>query len=88
MEVKDVKWVYDTVLSGPGMEETVKLGFSASRKLILLLAEVIQKGSSVKGNGLLESVDKELIDELLLLRDDFLDKSKLSKLCDQLKSLT
>ncbi len=87
MEVKDLKWVYDTVLSGPGMDETVKLSFGASRKLILLLAEVIQVGSSAKGNGLLESIDKELINELMLLRDDFLEKAKLSKLNSQLKAL-
>ncbi|CDT29361.1 hypothetical protein BN1088_640004 [Sphingobacterium sp. PM2-P1-29] len=75
------------MLSGPGMDETVKLSFAASRKLILLLAEVIQVGSSAKGNGLLESIDKELIHELLLLRDDFLEKSKLAKLSSQLKAL-
>lgn len=88
MEVKDLKWVYETVLLGPGMEETVKLSFNANRKLILLLAEVIQAGATIKGNGLLESIDKELVDELLLLREEFLDKSKLKKLSDQLKSLT
>jgi len=54
----------------------------------LLLAEVIQAGATIKGNGLLESIDKELVDELLLLREEFLDKSKLKKLSDQLKSLT
>ena len=87
MEVKDLKWVYDTVLSGPGMDEAVKLNFGASRKLILLLAEVILIGSSVKGNGLLESIDKELITELIELRKDFLEKSKLSKLSSQLEGL-
>ncbi len=87
MVEKDLKWVYDTVLSGPGMDETVKLGFGASRKLILLLAEVIQVSSTIKGNGLLESVDKELIAELFELREDFLEKAKLTKLSNQLKTL-
>ncbi|OJV50963.1 MAG: hypothetical protein BGO31_10880 [Bacteroidetes bacterium 43-16] len=87
MEVKDLKWVYDTVLSGPGMDETVKLNFSASRKLILLLTEVILIGTTIKGNALLESIDKELIKELDALRTDFLEKAKLSKLNNQLKAL-
>lgn len=88
MEGKDVKWIYETVLSGPGMDETVKLNFGASRKLILLLAEVIQKGVAIKGNGLLESVNKELINELLLIRQEILEKAKLSKLSEQLKTLS
>lgn len=88
MDEKDLRWIYETVLSGPGMDETVKLNFGASRKLILLLAEVIQKGTAIKGNGLQESVDKELIDELLLLRQEFLDKAKLSRLSEQLKTLS
>lgn len=82
-----MKWIYQTVLMGPGMDEMVKLNFGASRKLVLLLAEVIKEGKAAKGNGLLESVDQELLKELEALREDFLEKAKLSQLCDQLKSL-
>ena len=87
MEGKDLRWIYETVLSGPGMDEVVKLNFGASRKLILLLAEIIQKGTAMKGNGLLDSVDKELISELQNLRTDCLEKARLTKLTAQLNTL-
>ncbi|OJV54198.1 MAG: hypothetical protein BGO31_12650 [Bacteroidetes bacterium 43-16] len=87
MEGKDLKWIYQTVLVGPGMDENVKLSFGASRRLILLLAEVIKEGSKIKGNGFLESVDGKLIQELDALRSEFLEKAKLSQLSEQLKSL-
>jgi len=45
------------MLSGPGMDEVVKLNFGASRILVLLLAEIIHKGTAMKGNGLLDRLN-------------------------------
>lgn len=85
MESKDMKWLYDTVLSTPGMEDTVKLDFRVSRKLVLLLAQVIERGLTVKGNGLPESVDAGLLDELQAMAALSLEKAGLTQLDSQLR---
>lgn len=85
MESKDMKWLYDTVLSTPGMEDTVKLDFRVSRKLVLLLAQVIERGLTVQGNGLPESVDAGLLDELQAMAALSLEKAGLTQLDSQLR---
>ncbi|MEJ7678735.1 MAG: hypothetical protein WKG06_12930 [Segetibacter sp.] len=45
----DVAKVYDTILSIPGMNETVKIDMRISRKNVLLLNSVIKRGLSAKG---------------------------------------
>ena len=42
MEVEAKKWLYETILSGPGMEEQVKLNLVTTRKVVLLLAEILE----------------------------------------------
>lgn len=86
MEGKDLKWVYDTILSGPGMEEQVKLSYSVNRKLVLLLAEIIERGIEVKGNGLVESVDKGLLNDLRELSNSCIEKAGLTQLKENLKN--
>ena len=85
MESKEMKWLYDTVLSTPGMEDTVKLDFRVSRKLVLLLAQVIERGLTVKGNGLPESVDAGVLDELQAMAALSLEKAGLTQLDSQLR---
>jgi hypothetical protein len=85
MESKDLKWVYDTVLSAPGMEDVVKLDFKISRKLVLLLAQVVERGLAVKGEGLIECVDKSLLSDLQSLADSSIEKAGLTTLCKKLK---
>ena len=45
----DVAKVYDTILSIPGMNETVEIDMRISRKNVLLLNSVIEQGFDFKG---------------------------------------
>lgn len=88
MEDKDLKWVYGTILSAPGMEEMVKLDFKVSRKVVLLLGEVIVRGLKAKGNGLPESVDPELLKELRTISEGFIGRAGMTELEKNLRQLS
>lgn len=85
MEGMDLKLVYDAVLSSPGMNDVVKLDFKITRKLILLMVAVIERGVKVKGAGLPESVDADLKVELIEFIRGSLDRADLTALYDKLK---
>ncbi|HEY9560588.1 MAG TPA: hypothetical protein VIR29_07345 [Anseongella sp.] len=87
MESKDLKWLYSTILSTPGMEDSVKLDFRVRRKLVLLLVQLIGRGLEVKGNGFPEAVEAPLLEELQQLSQSFLEKAGLQALSDNLKRL-
>lgn len=88
MEQKEVKWVYDTVLSAPGMEDLVKIDFRISRKTVLLLAQVIERGLQVKGNGLPESVSPDILEELRTLSGNCLEKAGMTDFAEKVNKLT
>ncbi|WP_423147864.1 hypothetical protein [Rubrolithibacter danxiaensis] len=73
------------------MNETVKIDMKISRKNVLLLNHVIERGLSVKdGNetsSLLSSVPGESIEELKTLADDCLQKAGLIELSEKLNTL-
>ena len=48
LTTNDVAKVYDTILSIPGMNETVKIDMRISRKNVLLLNSVIKRGLMLK----------------------------------------
>ncbi|NGF55553.1 hypothetical protein G5B00_03425 [Parapedobacter sp. SGR-10] len=91
LTTNDVARVYDTILSIPGMNETVKIDLRISRKNVLLLNQVIERGLSAKdddkGADLLGSVPKENLEELKALADDCLQKAGLTDLSDKLNAL-
>ena len=92
MNTNEVAKVYDTVLSIPGMNETVKIDLKISRRNVLLLNSVIQRGLTVKdaddkSSNLLDVVPKDTLQELTNLSDDCLKKAGLMELNDKLKSL-
>ncbi|MEJ5144724.1 hypothetical protein WH188_05195 [Sphingobacterium sp. MYb388] len=87
MEEKDLKWVYGTILSAPGMDELVKLDFKASRKVILLLGEVIGRGLKSKGNGLPECVEQEMLHELQMISENFIARAGMTELEKNLRQL-
>ena len=92
LTTNDVAKVYDTILSIPGMNETVKIDLKISRRNILLLNSVIERGLTVKDadgkpSNLLDVVSKETLQELTNLSDDCLKKAGLTELNDKLKSL-
>ena len=90
LTTSDVAKVYDTILSIPGMNETVKIDLKISRTNILLLHSVIKRGLSAKdddkSSALLESIPQQTLQELQGIADDYLTKAGLTELCEKLKT--
>jgi hypothetical protein len=88
MEKSEVAKLMDTIMSIPGMNEMVKIDFKISRKNVLLLNSVIERGLGGKDDisGLLDSVPKETLQELKELSGACLQKAGLMELSDKLKA--
>jgi hypoxanthine-guanine phosphoribosyltransferase len=86
----DVAKVYDTILSIPGMNETVKIDLKITRRNVLLLNQVIERGLTLKGDekssNLLHIMPDDTLKELTSLADDCLKKAGLTQLSEKLKS--
>ncbi len=91
LTTNDVARVYDTILSTPGMSETVKIDLRISRKNVLLLSNVIERGLAMKegdkASDLLNSVPQENLQELKALAGECLQKAGLIELREKLNSL-
>lgn len=87
----DVAKVYDTILSIPGMNEVVKIDLKISRKNVLLLNQVIERGLSAKdddkSSALLGNIPEESLLELKNLSEECLQKAGLIELSEKLKAL-
>jgi len=82
--------VYETLLCSPGMNEAVKIDVKISRKTVLLLNGVIEKGLSGKegdATGILELIPKESVTELQTFAEECLNKAGLKELSEKIKSL-
>ncbi len=92
LTTNDVSRIYDTIMSIPGMSETVKIDSKISRKNVLLLNEVIKRGLTFKDDDksseLLNRVPKETLQELTTFADDCLGKAGLKELSEKLSSLS
>ena len=91
LTTNDVAKVFDTILSTPGMNEMVKIDLKISRKNVLLLNQVIERGLSGKEDdkllSLLGNVSQESVQELKMLADECLQKAGLVELTEKLKTL-
>lgn len=91
LTTNDVARVYDTILSIPGMNDTVKIDLRISRKNVLLLNHVIERGLVVKddekNNGLLSNVPEENLEELKNIAGQYLEKAGLIELNEKLNEL-
>ena len=91
LTTNDITQVYDTILSIPGMNDTVKIDLKISRKNVLLLTRVIERGLSVKqddkSSNILDIVPKDILQEFTALADDCLKKAGLTDLSEKLKTL-
>ncbi len=91
LSVKDVTTIYETLLSSPGMNDTVKIDLRVPRKNILFLVRVIQLGLSLKGQtqkgDLINIISNETGEELIESTAEILRKSGLTELYDKLNSL-
>ena len=87
----DVAKVYDTVLSIPGMNDEVKVSLKISRKNLLLLNKVIERGingreTEDKSVSVLDTVAKETLQELGEIGGQLLLKAGLTEMNEKLKS--
>lgn len=92
LTTNDVARVYDTILSIPGMNETVKIDMRISRKNVLLLNSVIKRGLAAKdddkSSNLAVNIPAETLEELNAFADDCLTKAGLTELSEKLNSLS
>ena len=84
--------VYETVLSTPGMNDTVKIALIIPRKNVLLLSKIIERGLSVKGtddklHNVPDMIPEENLQELLLIASELLEKAGLTLMNQKLQSL-
>lgn len=91
MNTSEVAKVYDTILSIPGMNENVKLNVHISRRNVLLLNRIIERGLTIKDNdksgSLMDIFSKESLQELTAFSDECLKKAGLVDLNEKLKEL-
>ncbi|WP_413998105.1 hypothetical protein ACMDB5_09930 [Flavobacterium sp. W1B] len=92
LTTNDVAKVFDTILSIPGMNELVKIDLKISRKNVLLLNHVIERGLSAKedekGSSLLTSIPEENLQELKLVGEECLQKAGLIELSEKLNAFS
>lgn len=90
MTTNDVAKVFDTILSIPGMNDVVKIDLKISRKNVLLLTHVIERGLSAKDDDkpsiLMTSVPEDNLQELKLLGEECLQKAGLIELRGKLNT--
>ena len=90
LTTNDMAQVYDTILSIPGMNETVKIDLKISRRNVLLLNRVIERGLTLKqddkSSNLLDIIPEDTLQELTSMADDCLKKAGLIELSEKLKS--
>lgn len=87
----DVAKLYDTILSIPGMNDEVKLNLKISRKNLLLLTKIIERGlngkdSDDKSVSVLDTVPKESLQELSEIAGQLLGKAGLTEMNEKLKA--
>ena len=86
----DAAQVFDTIMSIPGMNEPVRIDLKISRKNVLLLHHVIERGL-LENDGspsiLLKRTAEENISELRQLSEDFLGRAGLAELNEKLSRL-
>ncbi len=79
---KDVAIVYETILSSPGMNDTVKIDLKMTRKNVLLLVGVIKAGFPAKEDGVTS------LEEIKSFLTQLLTKTGLTETFEKLNSLS
>lgn len=82
--------IMDTIMSIPGMNEPVKIDLKISRKNVLLLSSVIERGLADTGqdkDGILSNIPEKELEELKAIGSDALQKAGLVELSEKLSLL-
>ena len=91
MQNKSIAKVFDAILCVPGMNKKMKVGMSISRKNILLLCRVIERGTSrsepdEKSADIIDIIGDEGVRELNDLVKELLVKAELTEVNEMIKS--
>lgn len=90
MGVKNESVLYETLLSLPSMGDTVKFEIKVPRKMVLILAKLIETGLSPEvpvPPGLLQSFTADDIGNLKAIPNELLHKAGLADFNEKLKAL-
>ena len=92
MTTSEVARVFDTILRIPGMSDTIKLDLKISRRNVLLLNSVIERGINAKDPesktlSLIDTMPGEVLKELSDLGEECLKKAGLVDVNEKLGSL-
>lgn len=87
----EVTKIYETILSIPGMHQNLKVNIQTSRKNLLLLSKVIERGLNAnptddKTISILDTIPQETLEELREISTDLLSKAGLTEMNEKLKS--
>jgi len=92
LTTNEVAQVFDTILSIPGMNEAVRIDLRISRKNVLLLNHVIERGLNAKGDdkdvNIFANVPEETVQEIKAIAADCLQKAGLVELSEKLMTLS
>jgi hypothetical protein len=80
--------IFDTILAIPGMNQVIKVDLRLSRKNILLLSKVIERGLNVKDGkeSVLDIVPQGILQELQEVPTELLKKAELTDMNEKLKN--
>jgi hypothetical protein len=91
LSTKDVAIIYETLLTSPGMNDSVKIDLRLPRKNVLLLTKLIELGLVLKDdtsqNGLLNAFTNDTLEEVKNITADLLSKAGLTETYNKLNSL-
>lgn len=91
LTTNEVAQVFDTILSSPGMNEAVRIDLRISRKNVLLLNHIIERGLSSNGEegslSVFAAASGDTLEELKTLANDCLQKAGLVELSEKLAQL-
>lgn len=87
----EVTKIYETILSIPGMNQSLKVNIQTSRKNLLLLSKVIERGlngnqTDDKSISILDTIPKETLEELKQISTELLSKAGLTEMNEKLNS--
>ncbi|ASZ13742.1 hypothetical protein KTO58_05475 [Chitinophaga pendula] len=88
LSAKDIAVIFETLLASPGMGDTVKVSLVQPRRLILLLAKVIEVGLTSREDVLLASMDVTTVESIKGLAEELLKKAGLTELNEKISLLT
>lgn len=81
--------MYETLLAAPGMNQSVKIAVTISRKTALLLNQLIENGIAQNDgpdkSGIIAALPKECFQEIEVIGRDLLSKADMTKLNEKLK---